>query len=69
MAYGVVRLTLYALISAIEFDLREAIASNLLVEWTAKDLLPPVVYDRAHTRMVRDTGFAPDFRCRNYRIP
>jgi LuxR family glucitol operon transcriptional activator len=60
MAYGVVRLTLYALISAIESDLREAIGNNLLVEWTPKDLLPQVIYERAYTRMVRDTGFAPD---------
>src|SRR5271166_5842320 len=60
MAYGVVRLTLYALIVAIEADLRECIVSNLLVAKNAKDLFSGTIFERAHTRLLRDFGFAPD---------
>jgi|GEM_PF-555644 len=56
MAFGVVRLTLYALIGAIESDLRLAITGSLLIDKTAKGLLPPPVYERAFDRMKRDVG-------------
>jgi hypothetical protein len=60
MAYGAVRLTLYALIGAIESDLRHTIASNLLVERSPKELLPQAIYQRSHERMERDAGFGSD---------
>jgi len=61
MAYNIVRLTLYALIVAIESDLRAVIGSDVLSHRTPEELLPPLVYERAHDRMRRDVGFDQEF--------
>jgi LuxR family transcriptional regulator, glucitol operon activator len=60
MAYGAVRLTLYALITAIESDLRHIIVSDLLIGKEPKDILPPETYRRARDRMMRDGEFHTD---------
>jgi LuxR family glucitol operon transcriptional activator len=60
MAYGIVRLTLYALLAAIESDLRHTIETNLLIGRGAKDLLSGAAYERARERMERDRGFGTE---------
>ena len=57
MAYSNIRLTLYGLITAIEADLRHAIATDLLIETQPEELLPKAAYERACQRMEQDGTF------------
>jgi cold shock CspA family protein/tetratricopeptide (TPR) repeat protein len=61
MAYSVVRLTLYALITALESDLRHIIATHLLSHKKPKEILPPVVYEKVHDRLERENGLASGY--------
>jgi chloramphenicol 3-O-phosphotransferase len=56
MSHGIVRLTLYALISAIESDLRNLITTNLLTDKAGLEIFPNEVLQHARDRMVRDEG-------------
>src|SRR5262245_52601849 len=56
MSFGIVRLTLYALIGAIETDLRSQIVSSLLTEKPALEIFPTEILKHARDRMDRDEG-------------
>jgi hypothetical protein len=60
MAYSIARLTLYALLTAIESDFRDTIIDYLLPNHAVNEVLPGKIYDRARDRMERDRGFDPD---------
>src|SRR6266478_3234367 len=60
MAYSIARLTLYALLTAVESDLRDAIIANLSPKREVSEILPVKIYERARDRMERDRGFDPD---------
>ena len=60
MTYSASRLTLYAIISAIEVDLRNAIRYHLSSEGDAKAILGEVLYLRSLDRFKRDQEDVPD---------
>ena len=59
MAYGTVRLTLYAFTDAIETDLRQLIAANVLTGKSVQEALNKQTYEKAFDRMMRGI-VAPD---------
>ena len=59
MAYSIARLTLYALISSIEEDLRDMIVSQLSACGPAKEILGPEVWEKSVARYKKDSDSDP----------
>lgn len=56
MSYGLTRLTLYAILSAVEQDLRVLISNYVLVDVSPTDILDAETYQKALKRLENDLG-------------
>lgn len=56
MAYSASRMTLYAVLSAIEDDLREIIQDHLAAHMSPTALLGPDLFEKAHRRLLKEQG-------------